>query len=249
MRRIRILQGVAIAASLVFLLGMVSPTLDQSREKIHRARCVSNLKTLWSAFLTFTKEHDGHLPAAGRSGRDAEHDWTWGGNVIAIPQTDPAACRRIEIEKGSIWPYVTGMRRVGPYGGGIGPKDAWYADPAENIYLCPTAGPVGKKRGLSYSMNYYVEFPPGGVSADIIGIKLSEVKNRARTILLLEESELTVNDGSFNPTSFEKDAAVLGLKHSEGGHLLLCDGHVAWMEKARLRKLIDADSEYFRPDL
>jgi len=228
---------------------MVSPTLDLSREKIHRARCVSNLKTLWSAFLTFTKEHDGHLPAVGWCGRDTEHDWTWGGNVISVPQTDPAACSRIRIEEGSIWPYVTGMRRVGPYGGGIGPKDEWYADPRENIYLCPTAGAVGRKRGLSYSMNYHLEDPPGGTEPEIIAMKLSSIKNPAEIILLVEETELTINDGCFIVTGHENDVEDLGLRHSDGGHLLFCDGRVGWIHKVELLDLMNADSTHFVPDI
>lgn len=250
MNRTRILDVMAFSLLLPFLAVTVPPTLSQSREKIHRARCVSNLKTLWSAFLAFTKEHDEHLPAAGWCGRDAEHDWTWGGNIISVPQRDPAACRRIRIEEGSIWSYMTGMKRVGPYGGGTrGPKDEWYTDAAENIYLCPTAGPVGKKRGLSYSMNYRLEDPPGGQTVDIIGLKLSQIKNPAEIILLVEETELTINDGCFIVTGQENDIPDLALKHADGGHLLFCDGHIGWIHKVELLKLMNADSAHFRPEL
>ncbi len=96
MNRIRPLDIMVLALCAPFLAVTIPPTLSQSREKVHRARCVSNLKTLWSAFAEFAGDHDGHLPAAGWCNRNREFDWTWGGNVISVPQVNPDACRRIE---------------------------------------------------------------------------------------------------------------------------------------------------------
>ncbi len=244
MYRIRFLDLLVLGLCVPFVAVTVPPTLTLSREKIHRARCVSNMKTLWSAFAAFAKEHDDHLPTTGYSGRNMEFDWTWGGNVAPVPQVDPAYCKRIEIEKGSLWTHVTGMKRVGPYGGGVGPKDEWYADPRKNVYLCPTAGPVGKKRGLSYSMNWHLE--PGA----LIGVKLSEVKTPARTVLLVDESEMTLNDGCFIPTGSENDVRNpdTWLKHSGGTNLLFCDGHLDWIQSQQLLQIMDRDDpQWFDP--
>jgi len=246
MNRIRVLDVMALALCAPFIAVTVPPTLSQSREKIHRARCISNMKKLWSAFLAFAEEHDGHLPATGWCGRNYEDDWTWGGNIISVPQINPDACQRIRIECGALWSYATGCARVGPFGEtSKGMPDEWYSDARKNVYLCPTAGPVGRKRGLSYSMNYYLEY-----AYDVLGLKLTAIKNPAETILLLEETELTLNDGCFVPSGFENYfSKEYPCKHAEGTHVLLCDGHVERIDKVRLLKLIKADSEYFRPEV
>ncbi len=126
--------------------------------------------------------------------------------------------------------------------------NAWYADPRKNIYLCPAVGPVGRKRGLSYSMNCHLEHPEQ--APDAVGIRLSRINNAAKTILLIEETELTLNDGSFLPRGFENYfSKEYPSKHADGTHLLMCDGHVEWIDKVRLLKLIRADSDYFRPEV
>ncbi len=99
-------------------------------------------------------------------------------------------------------------------------------------------------------MNYYLEDPPGGMLPDIKGLKLSQIKTPAKTILLVEETELTLNDGIFIPTGFETYfQKEYPCKHGGGMHLLLCDGHVERIDKLGLLKLIKADADYFRPEL
>ena len=113
-----------------------------------------------------------------------------------------------------------------------------------NIYLCPGVGAVGKKRGLSYSMNYNMDQEGAGM----IGIKLSQIENAAKKVLLVDESEETVNDGSFIPAGHENDARPLSLRHSLGTHLLFCDGHIAWIDGEQLLQIMDSsDPEWFDP--
>ncbi len=240
MNKVKALDVMVFAICLPAIAVMIPPTLSQSREKVHRARCLSNMKTLWGAFRAFARDHDGHLPATGRCARNSEFDWTWGGNIISVPQTNPDFCQRIRIEQGSIWQYVYGYTK---------PKDdSWYADARKNVYLCPTAGAVGMKRGLSYSMNSWLEiFDPD--LPYTISIRLAAIKNSARTVLLVEESELTINDGWFIPTGRENDVLDLALKHSDGGHLLFCDGHIGWIHKSDLLELMNNNADYFRPEL
>ncbi len=245
MNKIRIWDAMALAVCVPFVAVTIPPTLQHSRERVHRTRCISNMKKLWSAFLAFAEDHDGHLPATGWCQRNSEHDWTWGGNIISVPQTNPAACMRIRIEEGALWSYVTGCARVGPYGEwGRGMTDEWYADPRTNIYVCPGVGPVGKKRGLSYSMNYGMDQDGSGM----IGIKLSQIKNAAKKVLLVDESDETVNDGMFIPTGHEGGFRIPSLRHARGTHLLFCDGHVAWIDGEQLLQIMNRnDPESFDP--
>jgi len=219
MKKPRIPDLIAAVACLILLCGMISPTLERSREQIHRARCVSNLKRLWRAFSAYVHDHDGRLPTTGRCDRNYPEDWTWGGSVLPVPQTLEAV-DRIEIERGAIWPYV--------YGSFVSEDDDWYADPRKNVYVCPTVGPVGRKRGLIYSMSYELDIFPGGA-------KLTAISCPHDIFLLIEESEFTVNDGSFSRYSRENDIPQSEM-HGGGANHLFCDGHVQYLSRQELEE-------------
>jgi prepilin-type processing-associated H-X9-DG protein len=229
---------------IVILLVLLLPAVRSAKEKAMQAQCMSNLKNIVNAMFTFEAEH-GRLPMSGKCGRNLESDWTWGGNVVPVPQTDPATCERVQIEKGVLWPYVMGMERAAPYGGGRGMREEWYASPKRNPYLCPDAGAVGRKRGLSYSMNCRLDVSLDG--GGVAGTKLTQIRHDSRTILLVDESELTLNDGSFDPDGVENKSPELHAKHAGGGNIAFCDGHVAWLEKQKLVEIMGPKSDFFSP--
>jgi len=237
---------VCIPCVLVVLI-MLVPAVREAKEKAKDARCRSNVRNLAMGMMLYLNDFDGHFPAAGKCGRNLENDWTWGGNVVPLPQTDPEKCQRVQIEKGVLWPYVMGMARVGPYGepGAKGMRDEWCSSPDKNPYLCPTAGPVGRKRGLSYSMNARLEVSEAGGA--VVGVRISEIKGPSRKILLVDESDLTLNDGYFDAKGEENKSPEVHLKHNGGANMAFCDGHVAWLEKKRALKIMGADSDHFFP--
>ncbi len=234
----------ALAPCIVILLVLLLPAVRSAKEKAMQAQCISNLRNIVNAMLTFEAEH-GRFPTSGKCGRNLENDWTWGGNVVAVPQTDAATCERVQIEKGALWPYVMGMERAAPYGGGRGMREEWYASPKRNPYLCPKAGPVGTKRGLSYSMNCRLDVSPEG--GGVTGMKLTNIRYDSRTILLVDESDLTLDDGSFDPSGPENKSPELHAKHRGGGNIAFCDGHAARLEKQKLVEIMGSKSAFFSP--
>jgi prepilin-type N-terminal cleavage/methylation domain-containing protein/prepilin-type processing-associated H-X9-DG protein len=237
-----LIELLVVMAILSILAALLLPAIQTAKENGRRAKCITNMRTLVHAFMLYANDFDEHLPASGRSGANAYSEWVRGGNVIPAPQTNPSACQRIHVEDGVIWPYLFGRSdSANPR------KEEWYADTSANPYLCPSAGEIGRNRGCSYTMNFYLDVPADH-STNRVGIKLSLIRRPAQTIMLVDESELTLNDGTFWHQGVELDVPELYLKHCGGGNLAFCDGHVAWIEHKRLRLLMSRDSDAFYPD-
>jgi len=242
-----LIELLVVMAILSILMALLLPAIQTAKEKARESRCSLNLRQLGQSFLMYATDNDGHFPACGSAGMRGRYDWTYGGNVVSVPQTDPAAVQRIQVEGGTLWPYMTQLETAGPYGTAPrGMTDEWYASPDKNPYLCPSAGPVGRKRGLSYAMNSYLDLP-GYPNDARIGYQISRIKITSSTILLIDESELTLNDGRFVPTGVENDVPDLMLKHSGGANLLFCDGSVRWIEGKRFLAIMNRSSDMFDP--
>jgi prepilin-type N-terminal cleavage/methylation domain-containing protein/prepilin-type processing-associated H-X9-DG protein len=241
-RGFTLIELLVVIAILAILAALLLPAIQSAKEKARGAQCLSNMRNIVLAIMNFANEHEGYLPKGGACQRNGEFDWTWGGNVISVPTVDPGACQRIEVETGVLWNYVTGEERAGRFGTGRGKKSEWYSSPAKNPYLCPSVGEVGRKRGCSYSINSNLD------GTTEYGLNQAKIKQEARCILMVDESENTINDGWFVPTGHENDIRDLKLKHTGGGNLAFCDGHVSWMEESRLLRLMDANSDYFLPE-
>lgn len=246
-----LIELLVVMAILSILMALLLPAIQTAKENARQSRCLANMRQLGQAMMMYAGDYDDHLPSSGSEHSAGRFDYVSGGTGAGFPQTDPAAIRRIRIEEGTLWTYMMpGLQRAGPYG--TAPRampEEWYASPDKNPYLCPSSGPVGKKAGLSYSMNAYLD---GRSLSDAslvwagnpIGIQVGRIRRPSGTILLLDESELKLNDGRFVPPG---EATYLMVKHCGGGNLLFCDGSAKWIVRKTFMNMMESQTEFWHP--
>ena len=234
-RGFTLIELLVVIAIVAILAAMLLPVLYSAKERGRAITCLSNMRQITLAMQMYTNEFDGRLPHTGRMGRPPGGGYVAGGNYVSYPQ-DPNSCQRIRIEEGEIWTYVyPAYQRFKQM------NDEWYKSPHKNVYLCPSAVPPGKARGFSYPMNCRLEEDErGGFIGE--GVQLSRIVSPSRTILLVDESGWSCNDGHFMPESnFDVGTDI----HTGGGNLSFCDFHAAWMPREQLDKSL-RDMEQFR---
>ncbi len=233
-----LIELLVVMAILSILMALLLPAIQSAKDKAKGNVCLRHMRQIALAINLFANEHDGHLPHAGRMGRDPHSQdggYVYGGNYVSFPQ-NADACQRIRVEDGVIWNYIyPGKERFKKM------PDEWYRNAQKNVFLCPSAVPPGIARGFSYALNCFLEEVHGAGWEGGLGVSLTQIKNTSNTIMLVDEDGYSCNDGHFMPTS---NFDVLTGIHTGGGNLTFCDFHAAWMRKDELDKYLNSP-QYF----
>ncbi len=232
-RGFTLIELLVVMAILSILMALLLPAIQSAKEKAKGNVCLRHMGQIALAMSMFANENDGQLPHTGRMGRDPlsqDGGYVYGGNVTSFPQ-NPDACQRIRIEDGVIWNYVypdkPRFKKM---------PDEWYRNAQKNVYLCSSAVPPGVARGFSYAMNCFLECDRNGVEfSPYRGVRLTQIKNSTKTIMLVDESGYSCNDGHFMPQSNYDIGTDI---HTGGGNLTFCDFHASWMRKEQLDKYL-----------
>ena len=201
-RGFTLVELLVVIGIIALLISILLPALGKAREAARRIRCMSNVRTLTYAWLSYATDNKGAICGANTQNenvwftKDTSHPLeknpkrppTW---VTDGPKDDT-------ITRGILWQYV---------------KD-------RHVYLCPNDT---NSYNRTYSINAYL-----WGEIDPIALRLSDIKSPAKTFVFIEEwdnRQYNINSFWCPPYPASSWVDVLAEWHQRADILSFADGH------------------------
>ncbi len=213
-----LIELLVVIAIIAILAAILLPVLDQAKQKAISASCLSNHKQLGLAWSMYANDNNSFLviddpvPVGGILGGTNSPSWVWGDMTVASDATNASL-----IQGSLLYPAVNNVK----------------------VYHCPADQyPLDlsvPNHMRSYSMQPQLAFYENGVQTTAeVGYppmyKQEQIRQTSpsATIVFLDESSVTINDGFFSvPIVGSQWATDLpAYWHMRGCNFSFADGHV-----------------------
>lgn len=199
-RGFTLIELLVVIAIIAVLAAILFPVFRSAVQSSQTSSCLNNMMQLGRGFRMYMDNWGGRFPGSAAM-------WSFDNNKAAgewVYYIFP----RMDVTKGSIWPYVKNTK----------------------VYICPSDISERKRHfGLSYSMNQYLD-------GNWYGVTESLVVRPTATVLLIDEGAgkpSPIVDGSFGP-SVDAPTNI----HGDGCNFAYCDGHAKWIKQHMYKRLL-----------
>ncbi|HEY1683153.1 MAG TPA: type II secretion system protein [Tepidisphaeraceae bacterium] len=219
------------------LIGVLLPALSRARGHANQLACLSNLRQLDLAYLLYCQDNCGWFPRAAPYATAAQpespQDFLWWQQDTSTPILAPNR----DVFNSPIMKYLG-------FGGDKKPTPTVidFSEKRQQVLRCPSdyvaqrlSVTANGKYYYSYSVNNLMQSFDPSIHIDALAVpinsvtgkpfqpaeKLCKVHNPDIKVLIVEESEATLNDGSFDPTESTTGAisGLLSVRHDPAAQL------------------------------